>query len=162
VPAGVNSSAEHDHLPSATRVGSQVALAWVRHDTSNPLPWLNTKSDLYYATSGDGLAWSTPVRVTNHAGRVANLFPSFYASEAHGPHIVWLGTQSGLPEIFEQATGRVGQFPNGVTTVDLDAGYSHKIVWTGSQDVYLGVWVSGPDGAQDVSFRFFEKYFRSF
>lgn len=158
VPANINSTTEHDHLPFTTRVGAQVVLTWVRHDTSQPLPWLNTKSDVYYATSNDGLAFSPPVRATTEAGRVVNLFPGIYSTESDGARLNWLSTRQGGPELFEQATTRLGQYPNGVDRIgDVGAGYSHRIVWTGSPGVYLAVWVSGPDGAQEISYRFFER-----
>ena len=32
-----------------------------------------------------------------------------------------------------------------------------RIVWTGTPGVYLAVWVSGPEGAQEISYRFFER-----
>jgi hypothetical protein len=159
VPAGaVNSAAEHDHLPFATRVGDQVALTWVRHDTSQPLPWLNTKSDVYYATSTLGTAFSPPLEVTHESGRVVNLFPGIYATESGGPAVNWLSTRGGSPELFEQASALLGQYPNGVSRVSqVGAGYSHRIIWTGTPGVYLAVWVSGPEGSQDISYRFFER-----
>jgi hypothetical protein len=155
---GVNSATEHDHLPFATRVGATVVLTWVRHDTSQPLPWLNTKSDVYYATSTLGTLFSPPLRVTTEAGRVVNLFPGMYATESSGPALNWLSTRGGSPELFEQSTALLGQYPNGVNKIgQVGAGYSHRIVWTGTPGVYLAVWVSGPEGSQDLSYRFFER-----
>jgi hypothetical protein len=157
-PFALNGAAEHDHLPFATRVGSSVALTWVRHDTSQALPWLNTKSDVYYATSTNGLAFSAATRVTSESGRVVNLFPGIYATESGGSSLNWLSTRSGSPELFEQQVTQLGQYPNGVDRVAaVGAGYSHRIVWTGSPGVYLAVWVSGSDPTQEISYRFFER-----
>ena len=61
------------------------------------------------------------------------------------------------------STGRlpladVGQYPVGVTeNTWFTAGYSHRIAQTATPGVYVGVWVEGPEGAQDIYYRFFEK-----
>ena len=104
------------------------------------------------------MAWSAPVKVTNEAGRVVNLFPGIYQTESQGPRLIWLSTRTGGVDLFEQSTAQVGQYPNGVTRVsEVGGGYSHRVVWTGVPGVYLGVWVGGPDGAQEIWYRFFER-----
>ena len=159
VPAalsGLNSATEHDHLPFAARTGSQITLVWVRHDQSEALPWLNHKSDLYYATSTDGLAWSAPAKITEEAGAVVNLFPALYPKIDGNWAMVWLSTRPGAPTVFELPLTGAGQYPNGVVTnSSLPAGYSHRIAPTSTPGVYLGVWVQGPEGSQDLYYRFF-------
>ena len=154
--AAVNSSSEHDHLPSAARTGADVSLLWVRHDTSEPLPWLNRKSDLMYATSADGLAWRTPVRVTNDAGNVVNLFPTMFAGLDDRWSALWLSTRSGNPRVYELPLGSVGSGV-GTENASLPAGYSHKVAATATPGVYLAAWVQGPEGSQDVYYRFFRR-----
>ena len=89
--AAINSATEHDHLPFAARTGSTITLVWVRHDTSQPLPWLNPKSDLYLSTAADGLTWAPPTRITQTAGNVVNLFPGCTSAPAAA------GSASGSP-----------------------------------------------------------------
>ena len=38
---------------------------------------------------------------------------------------------------------------------ELPPGYSHRIAATTTPGIYLGVWVQGPEGAQDIYYRFF-------
>jgi hypothetical protein len=82
----VNSSMDHDVLPYAARIGSNVGLVWVRHDARNADFITHPKSDLFYATSSDGLTFSTPTQVTRESGNAANLFPQLVgATMAAGP-----------------------------------------------------------------------------
>jgi len=77
---GLNSAVEHDHLPFAARIGSQIAITWVRHDQSEALPWLNRKSNVFYASSSDGLTWSSPVQVTWRMGQRAGGITGYHLS----------------------------------------------------------------------------------
>ena len=158
--SGVNSPTEGDHLPFATRTGNQITLIWVRHDRSQPIPWADPppKSDLVYATSPDGLTWTTPRRITNEAGDVVNLFPALYQDMQGEWSILWLSTRQGSPKVFELPLANSERYPQGIVedTV-LPPGYSHRIVATSRPGVYLGVWVQGPEGAQDIYYRFFRK-----
>ena len=73
------------------------------------------------------------------------------------PALVTNATAGLIGEI-EQSSALLGQYPNGVNRVaQVGAGYSHRIVWTGVPGVYLAAWVSGPEGSQDISYRFFER-----
>jgi hypothetical protein len=157
-PFAGNSESEHDHLPLTARMGTRIGLVWVRHDTSEPLPWLNRKSDVYFAASPDGLTWDTPVQVTREQGSVVNLFPAFYQDAEERWMVNWLSTRSGDPLLYEVPVTSAGEYPAGVSRIaDVGPGYSHRIVRTGSADVYLAVWVSGPEGSQDIAYRFFER-----
>ena len=95
--AGVSSATEFDHLPVVARTGDSLSLVWVRHDTTQALPWLNPKSHLYNATSTDGLAWSTPSRITQDTDLVVNLFPALFPSHAGVWSLVWLSTSVSPP-----------------------------------------------------------------
>lgn len=154
----VSSATEHDQLPFATRIGNQMALAWVRHDTTQALPWLNPKSALFYATSLDGIAWTAPAAVTDDAGAVANLFPQIYLSHDGTWALAWLSTKFGSPRVLELPWNAVDRYPMAlVARSQLPEGYSHRVVATPTRGVYLGVWVQGPEGAQDIYYRFFER-----
>lgn len=156
--AGINSLTEHDHLPFAARTGSQIALVWVRHDTSEPLPWRNHKSDVFFSTSGNGLSWTPPVQVTHEPGNVVNLFPGLFRSPGGPWSLIWLSTRLGDPKVFELPLASLKQYPQAVVEdTFLPAGYSHRLAPTSPARVYLGVWVQGPEGAQDIYYRFFQK-----
>ena len=155
----INSLSEHDQLPFATRTGNNITLVWMRHDTSQPLPWLNPRSALYYATSTDGINnWSAPVRITNESGNIVNIFPFLYSTLAGDWSLTWLSTRQGEPRVFELPLSNVQQYPTGLReNAALPPGYSHRIVATPTPGVYLAVWVQGPDGSQDIYYRVFER-----
>ncbi|HEX6749503.1 MAG TPA: sialidase family protein [Longimicrobium sp.] len=154
----VNSAAEHDHLPFAARTGDHVTLVWVRHDTRQILPWLNPKSDLFYSTSSDGRAWSPAARLTSESGDVVNLFPALFESHAGEWSFLWLSTRHGTPRAFEDPVANAAKYPSGVTESTLPpSGYSYKVAATPTAGVYLGVWVQGPEGSQDIYYRFYRR-----
>ncbi|MGH7467967.1 MAG: sialidase family protein [Longimicrobiales bacterium] len=159
--AGVNSPTEHDQIPVAARTGDRITLVWVRHDLSRLYPWEGNpppKSDLFYATSADGTTWTTPRRITNETGTVVNVFPALYQNFAGDWSLNWLSTRSGSPSVFELPLSNADRYPEGIAVNNLlGAGYSHHIAASPTRGVYLGVWVEGPDGAQDIYYRFFEK-----
>jgi hypothetical protein len=131
----------------------------MRHDTSQPLPWLNARSALYYATSTDGINnWSAAARITNESGNIVNIFPFLYSTLAGDWSLSWLSTRLGEARLFELPLANVQQYPTGLreNTV-LPPGYSHRIVATPTSDVYLAVWVQGPEGSQDIYYRVFQR-----
>jgi hypothetical protein len=155
---GLNSAAEHDHLPNVTRMGDRIGITWVRHDTSEALPWLNRRSHIYYATSPDGEIWGSPVALTSDPGPIVNLFPGLYQEGGSRWRINWLSTRTGDPVLYDARVTSTGETAGGPARVDgVGPGYSHRIVWTGSGRVHLGVWVTGPEGSQDLEYRFFRR-----
>jgi hypothetical protein len=151
----INSPTEHDHLPQAAQIDGTINLVWVRHDTSQSIPWLHPKSDLYFATSANGYDWSSPLKITTDSGNVVNLFPGFYTDDDGTGSLIWLSTRSGAPKVFELPVTDLTTIPQELSF--LPDGYSHRVSRTTTPDVYIGVWVQGPDGEQDVYYRFFEK-----
>jgi len=60
--------------------------------------------------------------------------------------------------VFERDVAEGAPYPQGVRQRDeLPAGYSHRVVATPAPGVYLAVWVQGPEGEQDIYYRFFER-----
>jgi hypothetical protein len=156
--AGINSAAQHDHLPFALRSGNQITLAWVRYDGNQPFPWDNPKSDLWYSTSSDGLTWAAPFQVTNDAGNVHNLFPGIYADHSGALWFIWLSTRLGTPQAFELAVANAAQYPQAaVANTALGTGHSHRIAATPTPSVFLGLWVQGMEPAYDVWSRVFSR-----
>ena len=69
-----------------------------------------------------------------------------------------MSTRLGSPRVFELPLANANQYPVGlVENTLLPGGYSHRIAPTSTPGVYLGVWVQGPDGSQDIYYRFFRK-----
>ncbi|MBX7152027.1 glycoside hydrolase [bacterium] len=164
VPAtGINSMTLHDHLPFAKRTGDSITLTWVRYDTSQALPWLNPKSSVWFSSSQNGLNWQAPHQLTTDTGSVVNLFPGIFGDSKEGWNFVWLSTRSGTPEVYEIPIDNADQYPSGIqknallTIEGMGNGYSHRISPTPSRGIYLGVWVQGPEGQQDIYYRFFER-----
>lgn len=155
--AGLNSASEHDHLPFVMRTGSEVSLAWVRSPAAYPTPWTGAKSDLFYATSTDGSSWSAPLQITNDSGDVVHVFPALYPNLDGDWTLVWLSTRLGAPLVFELPLEELGSYPQAIIPKPLlPDGYSHRVAATSRAGVFLGVWVQGPEGSQDVYYRFFE------
>jgi hypothetical protein len=155
VRLSVNSATEHDQLPFVARTGAALTMVWVRHDTRDANFITNPKSELFTATSTDGLAWSTPVQVTLHTGNVANLFPQLFQRHDGTWAILWLSTRSGSPRQYELPLARAAQFPMDLLeNTFLPAGYSHRQTATATAGEYLASWVQGAEGAQDVYYRF--------
>ncbi len=160
VPVTVNSDTLHDHLPFASFIDDSVRLVWVRHDTTRPNPWESPppRSHLFYSSSTDGMNWTLPVRITSDTGLVVNVFPFLYAGHDGTRRLVWLSTRSGVAEVVELPLEEAHLFPAGLSVVsELPPGYSHRIAATPTPGVYLGVWVQGPEGQQDLYYRFFER-----
>jgi hypothetical protein len=153
----LNSATEHDQLPFAARTGDEITLVWVRSPPAYPTPWTGADSDLCLATSPDGSTWSAPVRLTNDAGDVVHVFPSIYATHDGDFSLLWLSTRLGSPFVFEVPLSLAASYPQGIVANPLlPAGYSHRVVATSRPGVYLGAWVQGPEGAQDIWVRFLE------
>jgi hypothetical protein len=156
--SGVNVPTAHEHLPFIARTGSTYTLVWVRYDLTEEIPWENPKSDLYYSTSADGVGWATPTKFSTESGNIVHLFPGMYRTLDDDWFLIWLSTRNGPAEPFETPLSSLGQYPSGVVAASsLPAGYSHRIAPTPVAGTYIGLWVQGPLGAEDVYYRVFER-----
>jgi hypothetical protein len=168
--AGLTSAAENEHLPMVRRTGAALTMVWVGHDGTNFEPWLAPlpKSDLWVATSADGLAWSTPTKVTNEPAPVVHLFPALYRRFDGSWWINWLSTRLDAvnyrPALFEFPLANLtsgNAYPSGVERNDLLAnalpGYTHRITTTPAAGVYAGAWVDGQGNALDIALRLFSR-----
>jgi hypothetical protein len=87
-----------------------------------------------------------------------NLFPGLYLEGGSRWRVNWLSTRAGSPLLYDARVTGAGGTSGGTSRVDgAGAGYSHRIVWTGEGRVHLGVWVVGPEGSQDLEYRFFRR-----
>jgi hypothetical protein len=166
--AGLAAPGENEHLPFVLRTGSTLTMAWVRHDGTNFEPWVAPlpKSDIWLATSGDGLAWTAPVKMTNEPAPVVHLYPGLYRRFDGSVWIHWLSTRldavNQVPSLFEfplAGLAPMNLYPNGIERNGLLSnmlpGYSHRISMTPAPGVYAGAWVDGQGNALDIALRFF-------
>jgi BNR repeat protein len=153
--AALNDAAEQDHLPFLARTGEdEMTITWNRCDAEPAIPWENATSDVLVSTSPDGDSWTEPRAITaDDAGGVLDVFPALYPSHAGDWSLVWVTTAI-------EATGSVvdvalsGVYPDDRGTLPM-TGYSPKIAATPTDGIYLGAWVEGPTGQQDIRVRFF-------
>jgi hypothetical protein len=141
---GINDDARHDHLPFAQRTGDHVSVVWVRHDDSNPTPWLNPSADIWFATSVDGLRFTTPVNVTHDMSTV-DVFPAVTVGLGGAPFLLWV---SGGP-VVALPVAQIAGYPAARIELAIP-GYSPRMAAVPGRGAYLAAWVQGPDGQQDV------------
>jgi hypothetical protein len=110
------------------------------------------------SSSPDGRTWSAPRRVTRDSSSIVHVFPALYTSADQSWLIMWLSTRLGSPRVFEIPLATADLYPQAAAeNALLGSGYSHRIVETPTARVYLGVWVQGPEGAQDIYYRYFRR-----
>lgn len=154
-----NSASAHDHLPFAAWTGVRLDLVWVRHDTSQPAPWLDPPppSELCYAFSYDGVNWSGEFLLTYDYPPTVHVFPGIYRRGGNEWRIVWTTLRTGAPQVVELPLSQIFSYPAAlIVNTDVSAGYSHRIAATPVGGLYVGAWVQGPDGAQDIYYRFYK------
>jgi len=156
---GINVPDAHDHLPFIARTGAGYTIVWTRYDLSQEIPWQNPKSDLWYATSADGITWGAPAKYTTDAGNIVHLYAGMYETLGHETFLLWLSTRTGAVQPLEAPVANLGSYPTGVTANSaLTAqGYSHRIAPTPVAGTYIGVWVQGAEGSQDIYYRVFAR-----
>lgn len=149
----INSATQHDHLPFVARTGpNQLTLVWVRYAGAADFI-TNGRSDLYAATSADGLVWSTPALVTSDQ-RGQNLFPQLYQRHGGAWYLLWLSTRSGQPRQYELPATSLGASLTGLAeNTLLPPGYSHRLTATTRAGEYLAAWVQGSGTALDIYYR---------
>jgi len=147
----------NDHLPYAAWTGSRLDLVWMRYDLSEPLPWLNPTSELCYSNSVDGVTWSGEYLLTFDGAPVQHVFPAFYQRSNGEWRLIWTTTRSGSPQVVELPLLQLFSYPSAlIVNNSVSPGYSHRVVRTPLDGLYFGAWVQGPDGAQDIYYRFYE------
>jgi hypothetical protein len=152
-----SSNFANDNLPFAAWTGSQLAVVWMRYDTSQSLPWLAPKSELCYAVSNDGVSWSGEYLITSDPGNVQHVFPAFYRRSNGDWRLIWTTTRNGAPQVVELPLAQFLSYPGGlILNNHVGAGYSHRVTRTPVDGLYLGAWVHGSDPTQDIYYRFYE------
>jgi len=153
-----NSMFAHDHLPFAAWTGSRLDVVWVRHDLSQKNPWLQPPpaSDICYAYTANGVTWSGEFLVTFDPQATVHVFPGLYQRQGGSWRVVWTTLRTGVPQVVELPLDQLGTYPTGlIENTRVSPGYSHRIARTPVDGLYFGAWVQGPDGAQDIYYRFY-------
>jgi hypothetical protein len=144
-----------DHLPFAAWTGSRLDVVWMRYNGAPDKPWEASSSELCYAFSNDGVSWSSEFLITDFGP--VHVFPAFYQRSDNDWRLIWTTTRSGAPQVVEMPLAQVFNYPAAlIVNNKVGAGYSHRVTRTPITGLYLGAWVQGPDGAQDIYYRFYE------
>jgi hypothetical protein len=108
-----------------------MTLVWTRHESAEPLPWLNPRTDVYYSTSADGADWEPAKPVTPAGGAGVNLFPALYPDLDGVWSLVWLSTRSESLAVWDLPLTAFDDAPTAaVENTLLPDGYSHRIAPT--------------------------------
>jgi hypothetical protein len=71
--------------------------------------------------------------------------------------LIWTTTRSGAPQVVELPLPQILSYPAPLIVNNrVGAGYSHRVIRTPVDNLYFGAWVQGPDGSQDIYYRFYE------
>jgi hypothetical protein len=154
-----NSPFAHDHLPFAAWTGAGLDIVWVRHDLSQPAPWLQppASSEIRYSFSPDGASWSGEFPVTIDPGPTVHVFPALYPRSASEWRLIWITTRSGPAQVVELCRSELLSYPSALSqNAFVSPGYSHRVTRTPVAGLYFGAWVQGPEGAQEIYYRFYE------
>ncbi len=156
--ADLNDAIEHDTLPHVARTGGGLSLAFVRADPSAPVAYNHPSTDVYVATSTDGLSWTAPLCVTDDAtDDVYDTFPALFADHAGASSLVWLSTRTGPPATSILPLSQLASYPEAARLEPRIEGYSPHLAATPTPGVFLGVWVEAEaqdPNAKDVYYRF--------
>jgi hypothetical protein len=142
----VNATGAADHLAQMAWTGDHLTMVWVRCDDTDPTFCFSPSADLYTATSTDGVAWTSPVQLT---GAGTDALPGIYQRWEGDWAVAWV-TDAGVMDL------RLGDSLANATPLPLD-GYSPRVVATQTPGIYVGTWVAGPTGQQDVWVRVFQR-----
>lgn len=156
--ATLSSPTDHEQLPVAAWTGDRLTLIWVRSDNAHPIPWKSGASELFFASSTDGRNWSSAVQLTRSRRDAVNLFPALYQRPDSRWFVTWLSNRSGPLRVLELPLANATRFPKGLTkNKRMRIGYSHHVAATPRPGIYLGAWVEGLEGEQEIFARFFRR-----
>jgi hypothetical protein len=150
----VVAAGEQDHLPFLARDGANLLAVWNRYAANATLPYVTDTTDVFAATSADGVTWTVPAALTaNDAQRVVDVFPILFSDHDRTQRVAWLAAPPSSQSVVERAfTGMDAPVPIAALPT---SGYSHHVVATPTPDVYLGAWVMGAEPSQEIYVRVF-------
>jgi hypothetical protein len=147
VLSNVSHVSQFDRYPAVLQLGpTQFQMIFQRHDTDN---FLDSTSDLFVATSADGLAWNAPVQITSDmADAQPDLFANFYLAPIYGQWITsWTSTSFSTGGIVNLPVG--GASPIDLTPILGMGGWSTRVA-PASGSLSLLVFVSSVSGTAQL------------
>ena len=121
-------------------------MVFSRHDSVDGANYFHRSTELFFARSTDGLAWEPPTAITSDTA--VDTLPSLYADHAGTKWtLIWVSTAMSDPpkgEVVQIDVDNLGRYPDGVrnwTDSIGAAGWSPRVVATGTPDLYLMISV---------------------
>jgi hypothetical protein len=159
---GVNPDESHNTYPHVIQDDDgDFAMTWTRYDSTAPSDVLQvimeTSTETMYATSADGVTWSTPVELSGGDTEGAiDVFPWLHTNHAGDQHYVtWLSATMASAATWEMPVN--GTYPDDRVERDELEGYTARVVATATPGVFFGAWVEGDNPTQSVVGRLFSK-----
>ena len=135
-------------------------MVFSRFDSSGKSNYFHASTDLFFARSVDGLVWDPPTAITSDTA--VDTLPSLYVDQTSSKwKLIWMSTAFSDPpkgEVVEIDVDKLGRYPNGVTNwTDRigAAGWSPRVVATGTAGLYLMVSVSRATGVPKLHSQLF-------
>jgi hypothetical protein len=152
-----SSATEIDIFPQvAVRGPGDLAMVWVQLASGS---YLDPTTDLYYATSADGVDWSNVTAITSDdASGYVDSLPNLYFDGAAW-QVLWTSTATNANgAILQLPLAQYASYPAG--RIDASAahgmnGYSAVAAPTDTMNQFLGVWVSGAGGSNRLYWQIF-------
>lgn len=161
LPDVINPDTSHNTYPHVIQDdNADFAMTWTRYDaaaSSDVLAVLSEPStETMYATSSDGLSWSTPVELSGGASEGAiDVFPYLHVEHSGEKHVTWLSATQALSRTWDMPVN--GTYPDDRVPLTNVAGYTARIAATRTPGVYFGAWVEGDNPDQFVVGQLFSK-----
>jgi hypothetical protein len=133
-PAQVTNHPFHDDLPNiARKPDGSLIIVWTRHEPGKG-DYLSNTSEIHYAISKDGKAWSEPVALTHndYADTIPEVYSNLDESEFFA---VWCSVKG----LFDLPLADIKAEPKHILDSDV-GGYSLRLLPL-TKDDYLVVWV---------------------
>jgi hypothetical protein len=145
----INSDTEMDTFAyvAPRPFSTSLMMVWVRYDASatGAVPYLHPSTDLFFATSEDGITFGTPFIATpgDNPDTTVDSIPSIYIAGAQ-EMITWMKGVNNEPHVMEIQFTFPTTYPTGivdVTSSNKVPGYSPRVTRTLKQNTYLRTWV---------------------
>jgi hypothetical protein len=149
----------NDDLPFiVTRADGSLLVVWQRYDVTNKdvlrAPVSDLSNELVFATSTDGVTWTSPVALTRDppGGATPDVTPTLFPSaDPSGWSAAWASARAGSAgDVFGLGLSRALAVATELKQLTTTGGHSPRLVPTGRGDLHLMAWV-GPARSADGS-----------
>ena len=137
-------------------------MVFSRHDSTRGANYFHSSTELFFASSTDGLTWDPPTTITSDES--VDTLPSFYVDHAGTKWtLLWVSTAMSNPpkgEVVEIDVDNLKQYPDGVTnwTNRIGAGgWSPRVVATGTEGLYLMLSVCRVKGTAKIHSQIYQR-----